>query len=149
MTEKKPDLDAIVPAEGVVEIEGVKYKVKRLRLLELASLMRVVSVGAGPALAQLQDAFDGDEDMTSQVMAVLVVSLPNAIGEFVEFLNVVLVSEDGKSPEGLVNPDLDVLLDVVGIIVEQEKDDLPALVGKAKRLWSLQVKPLLPTGSVN
>lgn len=151
MTEKKktaePDLQAIVPENGIVTIDGVQYRVKRLRLLELAALMRIVTVGAGPALPMLAD-MQNEDDFLPQAMGVVIVSLPNAVEQVVEFLQMVLEPVDSDaSKDGLVNPDPDAFLDVVSVILDQEKDEFPALVGKARRLWEVQVRPLIPTGS--
>lgn len=154
MTDKKQkstdDLNVIVPEKGgVVLVDGAEYRVKRIRLIELASFMRVISTGAGPVLMQAGALFDNEEDMTGQITGLVIVALPNAVEEFIDFLNTVLEPvgevEDGK----IVNPDPTAVLDVVALMVEQEKDDWQALMGKARQMWEITVKPLLPTGSQN
>lgn len=147
MTEKKtktPDLAAIVPEGGVVEVDGVRCKIRRMNLLEMASLLRVVTVGAGPALSALGDSQEIDSE---QLTGLILLSLPNAAPEFVEFVRVMLVPED-EVPDGwFVNPSVDATFDIIAVIIDQEKDDWEALVGKAKRLWETALQPLLDRSS--
>jgi hypothetical protein len=138
-----PDLDAIVPADGVVEVEGHKYRVRRLRLIELAALFRVITSGLGPAIAQSGVRFDLDD--SEEMLGLVLLAIPNAIDEFRQFLSLVCEPVDGDM--GLVaNPDPDAVLTILSVMLEQEKDDWRALLGKAQKVWSLQIQPLLTKG---
>ena len=147
---KQKDLAEIVPEAGTVDVAGVPCKVRRINLLELASLLRIVTTGAGPALAALGDSLD-DDDFGPQMMGLILLSLPNAVDEMVSFIRLVVVpiDDDDVPDDGtwLVNPDPDSVLDILEVIVEQEKGDWQGLVGKAKRLWTAQIQPLLDQGS--
>ena len=152
MTDEKQqdDLNVIVPEKGgVVTIDGVNYRVKRIKLIELASFMRVVSTGVGPAMMQAGALFDNEDDVGGQIAGMTIVALPNAVEEFIAFLNTVLVPVDETQDAAIVNPDPEAVLDVVALMVEQEKDDWQALAGKARKMWEATVQPLLPTGSQN
>ena len=138
-TEEKPvdDLLAILPDGGTIRVGAVEARVNRLKGREFLGLMRVLTKGLGGGLPQLDLKGEGDE-VQAQLVGMFLVAVPNAIAEFIEFLMTIVEpvheSERARLAVEMQNPDPDVLLDILGVVAIQEKDDLSTLVGKA-RAW--------------
>lgn len=133
-----PDFDVIVPPVGNVVVAGHECRVRRLKTLEVMALLRVVTAGIGDGIGSMD--FSGDrEAMGPQLVALLVMSIPAAPQEMVTFVRRV-VEPAGDLTEAqrktfdaeLGNPELEVLMSIVGKIVEQEKDDMSELLGKVE-----------------
>ena len=132
----KPDLEVILPVGGIVVVEGIEARVRRLKSREFLSLIRVVTTGMGPAIGQISLSPDDPEALQGELIGLFLVAVPNAIDEFAEFLmsivEAVKPSEQGRVVKEMVNPDAEVLLDILTVLAEQEKDDLSMLAGKAR-----------------
>jgi hypothetical protein len=140
-----PDVDVIMPQTGAtVTIDGIECTVNRLKSREFLALLRVVTTGLGESIAEASRELDLDDEqkLGQQLMGLLVVSIPEAVDEFLTFVRVVVTpTKPGATTvadlaAALDNPDLEVLLDVAEKVVEQEKDDLSALAGKARAAWT-------------
>lgn len=131
-----PDIDVILlPTPETLEIDGIPAKVNRLKSREFLTLIRVMTKGLGPGIRDVR--FTGsEEEMGVQMTALLILAIPSAIDEFGQFLLSVVDAKDpsdrGRLHDAMVNPDIEVLLNVITILVEQEKDDFASLVGKAR-----------------
>lgn len=137
--EPKPDLAVILPEEGEVEIDGIRCTVKRLKTIEMLSLVRVLTRGLGQSMQEVRLDFDSEE-VASDLAALMVIAIPEAVDEFVTFLHSVVVPIDSTRHSdlkvALANPPIETLLDVAEVIATQEKDDLKSLVGKAQSMWT-------------
>lgn len=139
--ESKPDLDVIVPAAGHVTIIGVDCTVRRLKTREFLRLVQVITAGMGPALGQIHLDLSDPESVQEDLLAVMLIAIPNAVEEFTLFLREVVDPVD-RAQQGAIatyltdNPDPAVLLDVFEVVATQEQDDLVALAGKAQAMWS-------------
>lgn len=133
------DLDVIVPEEGRVQVGDIECRAKRLKTREMLSLLKVLTRGLGGGLAEVRIDFES-EDAGSQLAGLIVLALPEAMDEFTSFLTTVLEPVDTTRTSdlkvALVNPEFDVLLDAFEVIAVQEADDLSALLGKARRMWT-------------
>ena len=143
MTAKKNtenvDLEEIFPEEGIIEIDGHKCRVKRLKTREFFGLLRVMTSGLGPMLGQFQfHQKMSDEDMGAQLIAMAALALPNALEEFATFMQLIVEPVDSKVDirEALDNPDLDVTMEVIAVMIGQEAGDFRELVGKAQTIFS-------------
>jgi hypothetical protein len=149
--EKLEDLTAILPEnEGIVVVDGIRARVKRLKSREFLSLIRVLTIGLGPNVGQFK--FEGDEDeVKGQVLAMFLMAIPEAIDEFGEFLFKIVEpvdkSEAGQLSKAMQNPDVDVLLDVLTLVATQEVNDFRSLVGKGKAALMKIQSVYRPTGS--
>jgi len=136
ITDQERDLDLIVPPESSVVVAGHECRVKRLKSREFLALVGIVTRGIGPGLANIR--LTGDE-AAQQLAGLLVLAIPNAVDEFIGFLMKIVEPVDPTREkdvrEALVNPELELLLDLAGVIALQEKDDLQVLVGKAQAIW--------------
>ena len=141
-----PDLDVIVPeAGGGLTIGGIPASVKRLRMRELIALGRVMTAGASPALGAVKLNTNDPEAMGADLAAILMLALPNAIEEFCDFLAALVEARDPSDASRLAsyvrdNPDLEELVDVLNVMVEQEKDTLASLAGKLQGTIALLSK---------
>lgn len=139
--EKPADLEAILPSEFRVVIDGMPCKVRRLKTREFLALVQVLTSGLGPALGNVKLDFSDDEAIARDLSALMLLAIPNAVDEFVFFLTSVVEpvkdSDRGKIATYLQdNPDIDVMLEIFEGIAVQEKDDLVVLAGKAQAMWS-------------
>lgn len=150
-----PDLEIIVPVVGEMDINGVRCRVNRLKTREFLALMRMMVRGAGPAMKPLLDSIEWDDQKqaVTDLLAVLMVVVPEAPEDFMAFLRSVVtpIVDDGKKVDKdtlllwgteMQNPELDTMLEIAKRIVTQEIDDLQALVGKAKAM-SGKLGPIL------
>lgn len=142
----KPDLEAIVPEEMTVVVNGIECRVKRLKTREFLALMRVLTAGLGPNISQVDLDFTDGETVARDLSALMMLALPGATEEFALFLgNVVEPVDSGKNVQVFQylndNPDVDVLIDVFEAVATQERDDLAGLAGKAQAMWK-RVAPL-------
>lgn len=139
--EPKPDAEEILPEAGpftmkLLDGTEIPCVVKRLRAREFLALLRVLTRGFGDGIAQITLAGDDAEEMQGQIMGMMLVAIPEAVDEFVDFVAKVVEPADGSDAKRLAkslqNPDVTVLIDVAEFIATQEKDDLAALMGKAR-----------------
>lgn len=143
-TPKQPDdLDLILPEGGIVEIDGIKARVKRLKTYEFLGLMRVITNGLGPSLGQHEWDTSDEEQLKADLVAMVITAMPNAAEEFIVFLRSVLEPVDPDQAAALAlamrNPDPIDSIDVIGVLVDQEAPDLSVLAGKA-RAWISKIQ---------
>jgi hypothetical protein len=134
---------------------GFALGVRRMRTRQFFRLLRILTHGAGPALAQSQLNFGGDPAEFGQKLLMLVVmSIPDAEQETIAFLASMCepaglsgkqasqqTRQEGESDkalwdrygEELHNPELDDTLDLIEVIVRQEAPELQALGKKLRK----------------
>ncbi len=150
------ELDRLDPTLPVVKLStGYALDIQRLKTRQLFRLLKVLTHGAGPALMQSNLNFNEDspQEFGQKLLALVIMSIPDAENEFIEFLASMcqphglangkkLTKQQGEDNtalwtrynEELHNPDPMDLLDVVEVIVKTEAPDLQAL---GKRLAAL------------
>ena len=80
---------------GLDETVGIE----QLRTRQLFKFLKILTVGAGPALADLNISADTEEaELTQQLLMVLLVSVPEAEDEVIDFIRSML------RPDGLIDP---------------------------------------------
>ncbi len=135
-TVRKPDIDVIVPDVETISVAGIECRVRRLRSREFLTLLKVITKGLGPAIQSVKLSPDDPEELQGQLIGLFLLAVPNAIDEFAEFMfsivEPVKSSDQPALTREMVNPDLEVLLDVLARIAEQEAGDLTVLSGKAR-----------------
>lgn len=139
------DLGEIAPAPGepfpigAESPEGaVLVRVNRLRTIELLMLLRALSAGVGPALAEVEFTDDTDENVGLMV-GLLVTGMGEAGPQLMDFLRAV-VKPVGKADKDrvakeMVNPDFEDTLTIVEVMVTQEMPDFERLLGKAQAMF--------------
>jgi hypothetical protein len=153
VSKEVPDLDVIVPEHGELLVEGIPAVVKRLKSKEFLSLIRVLTVGLGAGIGDI-DLSGNEEEVKNKMTGLFILAIPEAVEEFGAFLFSVV---DAKNPherndlrKAMDNPEIEVMLDVLTLVILQEKDDFASLVGKAKaslsKIQSLYQPLARPTG---
>jgi hypothetical protein len=126
--EDVPDLDVILPEGGRVTIGGIECQIARIKFREFMLLMRVITNGLGQSIKQFRLDPSNPDELQENLVAMVVLAVPNALEEFSYFLLSIVrpVADSDRAALGLAleNPEADEMLDVLGILVEQEKDDL-------------------------
>jgi hypothetical protein len=99
---EQSDTDIIAAYPNRVHLSGadLDVDVERLRTRQLFKFLRILTVGAGPALAELEISSDTDQaELTQQLMAILLISIPEAEDEVIDFLRSMV------KPINLVEPE--------------------------------------------
>lgn len=130
-------LDTIAPTEAPVTVGDIPCRVKRLRMRELMKLVRVLTTGLGDGLARLD--FNAEaEEFGQQLFGMAIVGIPEAEDEFVELVQALVEPVDprhsGRVREALDNPEADIVIDVLGVVIEQERESFGLLLGKLRTL---------------
>jgi hypothetical protein len=136
--DQQSDLDVILPDTATVAVGSTKCRVKRVRTRELFMLARILTNGAGRSIQHID--FKGDE-AREQVIAALVMAVPEAPDEVLDLVKALLHPADPISKEEMAglqaeldNPDPDVIIDVIEVVADQERDTIGLLVGKVTKL---------------
>lgn len=133
-----PDLAVIMPDPALIDIAGMPVRIRRLQTRELLLAIRVLTVGMGAGIAAVDLSAD-KEELTQTVLALLITAIPDAPDELLDLLAALVEprNKDNRQALGelMGNPPIDVTMDILGAVVAQEKDDLSALVGKARQLF--------------
>lgn len=137
--ETKPvDVEAILPEVQELTVGGVPVEVNRLKLRGFLALMNIITTGVGQNLGSVDFSAD-QEEMAGNLMALVVMAVPNAVDETVDFVRVVVspVAKNDKTAqrklnEALEDPELDEFMDVLAAVIEQEAPEFQALLGKGK-----------------
>jgi hypothetical protein len=134
-TEKPVDLEAILPTLADIEVSGIPVEVNRLKLRGFLALMNIITTGVGRELGNVDFSADQDE-LQGNMIALLIMAVPNATDETVRFVRTVVSPKDQKDQKALSaaleDPELDDFMDILALVVEQEAPEFKALLGKAK-----------------
>lgn len=161
MPEEESELDRLDPVPVEVKLSsGFPVEVVRLRTRQLFRLMRILTKGAGPAMAQLNFGSD-QEQFGGQLLGLILMAIPDAEAETIGFLQsmcrpsglierpaAALSKADAKHneelfarfSEELFNPELEDTLSLLEVIVANEAPDLQALGKKLQHLWAVARK---------
>lgn len=155
MTTVNEDIDAIAAEPKELTLEsGFPIKVLRIRTRATMSLLKILTRGAGEAIATIRFGQDvTQEEFTGQLLGAVILSIPEAEDETIEFLNRVvepakLIDTPRLTPGDiewnadqeellraeLRDPSLDDLITIVGEIVKVEG---PHILALGKRLAAL------------
>lgn len=163
------ETDRIDPVPNVISLmSGTKARMVPLRMRQMFRLMRIITRGGAQFIPMLREAFmtskndeEAAEAFGTQLLAVMLIALPEAEDEAVEFVQSVvepadLIARNDKQAREfndnarrsldaeLYNPHPDDLITVVEAVILTNKEDLVAL---GKRLGAM-LKIALQTGQV-
>jgi hypothetical protein len=137
------DLEAIAPDPQHLTIEGIPARVRPLRTRELMMLLGIVTKGAGTeAIGALAGQADHDTDAFGALLAgALLSGMAGAADEVVALVRALAepihAGDKAKLDAAMDNPDPAVTLDVVAAVAYAERENLSALVGKARQLATM------------
>ena len=125
---------------------GQEVLIERLRTRQLFRLLKVVTRGAAPILSELAFSADTPEDQfASQLLGVILVSVPEAEDEAIEFIRSMVSPLNLVSPErskddkqknldewaalnvALVNPELEDTLSIIRHVISTEAPHIQSL----------------------
>lgn len=154
------EVDALSPEPTELTLSsGTVVRVERLRTRGMFKLLKIVTRGAGPILAQMPLDFDDSEAFVQQLLAVVVMAVPEAENEAIEFVQSMVTPVDfiehPKTKEQINNnkdlisalvlelddPEIEDTLSIIEAIVRNEAHDIQAL---GKRLGSI-LKTQIPS----
>lgn len=127
------------PSEVFTLSTGTEVRVRPLRTRQFFRLMRILTRGGAPMLAEVDLDFDDPESFGPQLLAVIAFAIPEAEDEAVDFIKSMLEPADligdrkadkaalAALEEEVDNPDLDDLVSVLEVIIRREAEDLRAL----------------------
>lgn len=146
------DVDALDPASSTITLStGLVVDVDRLKTRGMFKLLKIVTRGAGPILMQMPLDFNDNEAFVQQLLAVVVMAVPEAENEAIEFIQAMVTPEgfitrprseaDKKKNKELIerlideleDPEIEDTLAIIETIVRNEAGDIQAL---GKRLAS-------------
>lgn len=139
--DKQRDFESLLPAvPEQITVAGVPCVVNRVKLRELMLLARVVTRGIGENMTMVDVEAD---DVDQQLMGLLVVAIPESGDEMLDLIRVLIRPAEKIADEEqrnafaaeMVNPDVALTLDALAIMLRQEKDTIPMLVGKFRDLF--------------
>lgn len=137
------DLEAITPDPQHLTIAGLACRVRPLRTRELMMVLGIVTKGVGTdAVAALAGQSDRDDDSFGALLGgALLSGMAGAADEVIALVRALVepvhAGDQPKLDKAMANPDPDVTLDVVAAVAVAERDNLSALVGKARQLATM------------
>lgn len=148
-----PDL----PARRVLST-GFEIEYEELRARQFFKMLRILTRGAGPLMAEYPIDFNASgEELGQQLVVLLVMAIPEAEDEAIEFLKSMTkpaglenarddaarkrnIDKYNQLDIELDNPELEDLIDVITDIVQRESADLSGLGKRLRSLFSLAQK---------
>lgn len=138
--DKQRDFESLQPpTPEQITVAGVPCVVNRVRLRELMLLARVVTRGVGENMTMVNwDSPDVDQ----QLQGLLIVAIPESGEEMLDLIRVLIQPAEKITDDEvrkafaaeMANPDVPVTLDALTVMLRQEKDTIPMLVGKFRVL---------------
>lgn len=166
------DTDSIEAAEELNEIEallstpngpfelstGTAVVIRQMNLREFLRLLKIISRGAGASVAGLSLDFDNPDQFVQTLLAMILFAVPEAENETVDFIQSMVepanLVRDSKLAleqrrallEELNNPDLEDMINILGVIVASEGKDLQKLGKRLRAMFSVASKMGLTGG---
>lgn len=141
-TDEVVDIEPIDPVVESIVLNGIDCRVKRIKTRQFLALMRVFTLGLGPALGNIEIDFDDEENMAQDFASLLIVAIPNAVPQFMAFISEVVEPVDEMKSRELReyvmdNPEIEDLIEVVSVVARQEVGDIASLVKKVRSMWKV------------
>jgi len=140
---------------------GTRVVVRQLKLREFLALLRIVTRGAAPALGNVSLDFDNPNQFVQSLFGIVLFAIPEATEETIEFVQTVVEPADLKGLDAkssmakrealmdeLFNPELEDLINIVGVVVASEGADLQKLGKRLKTMFGVASKMGL-TGNIS
>lgn len=158
---EKDEITALLETpNGPFELStGTAIKVRQMRLREFLRLLKIISRGGGASLANLDLDMNDPSTFAQSLMVMVLFAIPEAENETIEFIQSMVepanVSKDKKVAteqyvalyEELDNPEMEDMINVIGVIVASEGRDLQKLGKRLRSMFSVASKMGL-TGSI-
>jgi len=144
-----PDIDTLASESSVITLEsGFEVTVQRLKTRQTMRLLKILTRGASDALMTIKFGEDtSTEDFTGSLLAAVVLSIPEAEDETIDFIKGMVLpvgyieSKRLSIPEQEINAELDARLDV-----EMEDPELGDLISIAERVVTIEAPHIQALG---
>lgn len=155
------DVDALSPSPEFLTLEsGLGVRVERLRTRGMFKLLKIVTRGGGPILMQMPLNFEDSEAFMGQLLAVVVMAIPEAEDEAIDFIRSMVTPADfdanAKSKadiqknkdafEALMreldDPAPSDTISIISKIIENEANDIQALGKQLAAVLKTQLNSL-------
>lgn len=143
--------------ETLILKSGFKVKLLPLKTRAFFKLLRILTRGAAPFLgdAQFRLTNVGDDDFMSRLSALLIIAVPEAEDEAIEFLQALVEPADlvAKNPSKdqikanvelrvelineLQDPDIEDLVELINAIIQHEAKDIQSLGKRLQRMMTV------------
>ncbi|MFE2751562.1 hypothetical protein ACFXGA_06115 [Actinosynnema sp. NPDC059335] len=148
------DFEVILAEPGHLTVAGIPARVKRIRTRELMLAVRVLTSGVGAGLAHID--WDDRDNLQVNLAGLLLSAIPDAYDEFVDLVRALVEPaepiQDSDTQRAwnqeMANPEVETTVDVIAVLVAQERDVIPVLLGKARTLLKAS-SALFRTGKKN
>lgn len=159
MTTVNADVDTIAsePSDVITLTTGEKVRVERLKTRQMMSLLKILTRGFGGALSSLFVAEDdSDEEFAGQLLGSMIVSIPEAEEETIDFIKKMVSPADliedprtkaerGSNEEAyerlgksLDNPEIEDLFAIMEVIIRTEAPHISQLGKRLAVLFKVQ-----------
>ncbi len=161
MTTESNDVEALSPSPDLVTLEsGLVVRVERLKTRGMFKLLKVVTRGGGPILMQMPLDFNDPEAFMQQFLAVVMMAVPEAEQEAIEFIQSMVTpadyNENAKSKADIAknqalidtlvaeldDPEIGDTLEIIIKIVQNEASDIAALGKRLAATLKIQTASL-------
>ena len=155
------DVDALSPEPDVITLSsGFVVRVERLKTRGMFKLLKIITRGGGPILMNMPLDFNDQEVFVQQLLAVLVMAIPEAEDEALDFLlsvtnPVELDSADrteagrkaneellGRLVRELENPEIEDTFSIIEKVIQNEAGDIQALGKRLAAVLKVQMASL-------
>lgn len=163
------DVDALTAEsdENLTLSSGFVVRVERLKTRGMFKLLKIVTRGAMPMLSSGSLDFDDAEAFVQQLLAVVVMAIPEAEQEAIEFIQSMVVptefDENAKTADQkqknkelfdrlvteLDDPEIDDTISIIERIVANEAADIQALGKRLGSILKTQIKTSAPAEAKN
>lgn len=140
------DVEALSPSSDVITLSsGFEVQIEPLKTRGMFKLLKIVTRGAGPILAQMPLEFDKPEVFMQQLLSVIVMAVPEAENEAIEFIQFMTVpvgyNKDARGKDAeqknrelierlvdeLDDPEIEDTISIIEAVVRNEAHDIQAL----------------------
>lgn len=152
------DVDALSPSPDLITLEsGFVVNVERLRTRGMFKLLKIVTRGAGPIVMQMKLDFEDSEAFVAQLLALIMMAVPEAEDEAIEFVRFMVTPSEYKEKaaskaeieknkelfeilaDELDDPALTDMITIISKIIENEAQDIQALGKQLSALLKTQL----------
>lgn len=159
---ERDEIEALLATpNGPFELSsGSVVTIRQMNLREFLRLLKIISRGAGASLGNMSLDFNDPDQFVQTLLAMVLFAIPEAEDETVDFIQNMVepanLSKDSKIAleqraklfDELYNPDLEDMINIIGVIVASEGKDLQKLGKRLRSMFSVASKMGL-TGNIN
>lgn len=154
-----PDVDALDPTPEFLTLStGTEVRIERLKTRQLFKLLKIVTVGAGSILGDIQLSADTDPmEFAGQLTGLLISSIPEADDEAIEFIQSMVTPTDLiQRPRGkeqreandlreeefaieMDNPEIEDVISILEAVIAAESGNIQALGKRLAAMFKMNV----------